>query len=87
MHIHKFEVLNAIWLGSVRLKMKKCKKVAIISRAIFIVVVRYLENKYGLSVWDGYILQYTKKSDTNSNSEQNYTASHEAYFSPWSFCL
>ena len=39
---------------------EKVQKVAIIIRAIFIIVVRYLENKCGLSVWDGYILQYTK---------------------------
>ena len=35
---------------------EKVQKVAIIIRAIFIIVVRYLENKCGLSVWDGYIL-------------------------------
>ena len=56
MHTNKFELLNSIRLGSVRLNVKKSKKVAIISRAIFIIEVRYLENKCGLSVWDGYLL-------------------------------
>ena len=39
---------------------EKVQKVAIIIRAIFIIVVRYLENKCGLSVWDGYIVQNAK---------------------------
>ena len=40
--------------------MKKCKKAAVASTTILIVVLTNLVNKCRLSEWDGYILQYAK---------------------------
>ena len=40
--------------------MKKCKKVAVISTAVSVVPLTNLENKYGLSKWDVFILVCAK---------------------------